>query len=212
MIRIPKGAARDPSRKCLPAPLQYWYFAPRLGQKETKLENLKRLIRTIPDYPKPGIMFRDVTTLLRDATGFEEAIIAMAKPFENRNVDAVAGIEARGFILGGAVADRLGCGFIPIRKKGKLPWKTIGQEYTLEYGVDAIEIHEDAIRQGERILLVDDLIATGGTAEAAAKLVRLSGGEIAGAAFIIDLPELGGLRKLESQGVSCHALVAFEGH
>lgn len=176
------------------------------------MEELKQLIRTIPDYPKPGIMFRDVTTLLRDADGFEKAIIALAKPFTGEKVDAVAGIEARGFILGGAVADRLGCGFIPIRKKGKLPWKTIGQEYTLEYGVDAIEIHEDAIRQGERILIVDDLIATGGTAEAAAKLVRRSGGEVVGAAFIIDLPELGGLGKLQASGVRCHALVAFEGH
>jgi len=176
------------------------------------VDDLKRLIRSIPDYPKPGIMFRDVTTLFRDADGFEMAIIALAKPFEERSVDAVAGIEARGFILGGAVADRLGCGFIPIRKKGKLPWKTIGQEYTLEYGVDAIEIHEDAIRQGERILIVDDLIATGGTAEAAAKLVRRSGGEVVGAAFVIDLPDLGGLGKLEANGVTCHALVAFEGH
>lgn len=176
------------------------------------MDHLKRLIRTIPDYPKPGIMFRDVTTLLRDANGFEEAIIALAKPFEGQNVDAVAGIEARGFILGGAVADRLGCGFIPIRKKGKLPWKTIGQEYTLEYGVDAIEIHEDAIRQGERILIIDDLIATGGTADAAAKLVRRSGGEVVGAAFVIDLPDLGGLKKLEATGVRCHALVSFEGH
>jgi adenine phosphoribosyltransferase len=180
--------------------------------QEERVENLKRLIRTIPDYPKPGIMFRDVTTLLRDADGFEQAVIAMARPFQDKGVDAVAGIEARGFILGGAVADRLGCGFIPIRKKGKLPWKTIGQEYTLEYGVDAIEIHEDAIRRGERILIVDDLIATGGTAEAAAKLVRRSGGMTVGAAFIIDLPELGGLRKLEAHGVPCHALVAFEGH
>jgi len=177
-----------------------------------RVQELKRLIRTIPDYPKPGIMFRDVTTLLRDAAGFEQAVIALAKPFEGERVDAVAGIEARGFILGGAVADRLSCGFIPIRKKGKLPWKTIGQEYTLEYGVDAIEIHEDAIRQGERILIVDDLIATGGTAEAAAKLVRRSGGEVVGATFIIDLPELGGLGKLKDLGVSCHALVAFEGH
>lgn len=176
------------------------------------MDHLKRLIRTIPDYPKPGIMFRDVTTLLRDANGFEEAIIALAKPFEGQNVDAVAGIEARGFILGGAVADRLGCGFIPIRKKGKLPWKTIGQEYTLEYGVDAIEIHEDAIRQGERILIIDDLIATGGTADAATKLVRRSGGEVVGAAFVIDLPDLGGLKKLEATGVRCHALVSFEGH
>jgi adenine phosphoribosyltransferase len=124
----------------------------------------------------------------------------------------VAGIEARGFILGGAVADRLGCGFIPIRKRGKLPWKTIGQEYTLEYGVDAIEIHEDAIRAGERILIVDDLIATGGTAEAATKLVRRSGGQVVGATFIIDLPELGGLKRLEGLGVRCRALISFEGH
>ena len=176
------------------------------------MENLKRLIRTIPDYPKPGIMFRDVTTLLRDADGFEQAVIAMTQPYVDKGIDAVAGIEARGFILGGAVADRLGCGFIPIRKKGKLPWKTIGQDYTLEYGVDAIEIHEDAIGQGERILIVDDLIATGGTAEAAVKLVRRSGGEVAGAAFIIDLPDLQGLSKLAAFGVTCHALVAFDGH
>jgi len=176
------------------------------------VQDLKRLIRTIPDYPKPGIMFRDITTLLRDANGFERAVIALAEPFETERVDAVAGIEARGFILGGAVADRLGCGFIPIRKKGKLPWKTIGQEYTLEYGVDAIEIHEDAIRERERILVIDDLIATGGTAEAAAKLVRRSGGDVVGAAFVIDLPELGGLDKLKALDVKCHALVAFEGH
>ena len=176
------------------------------------MEHLKRLIRTIPDYPKPGIMFRDVTTLLRDADGFEQAIIALAKSFEGQSIDAVAGIEARGFILGGAVADRLGCGFIPIRKKGKLPWKTIGQDYTLEYGVDAIEIHGDAIGKGERILIIDDLIATGGTAEAAVKLVRRSGGEVIGCGFIVDLPDLGGLKKLEAHGVRCHALVTFEGH
>ena len=176
------------------------------------MQHLKRLIRTIPDYPKPGIMFRDVTTLLRDATGFQDAIKALAKPFEGQAIDAVAGIEARGFILGGAVADRLGCGFIPIRKKGKLPWKTIGQDYTLEYGVDVIEIHEDAIGQGERILVIDDLIATGGTAEAAIKLVRRSGGSVVGAGFIIDLPDLGGLKKLEAHNVNCHVLVAFEGH
>ena len=176
------------------------------------MQHLKRLIRTIPDYPKPGIMFRDVTTLLRDATGFQDAIKALAKPFEGQAIDAVAGIEARGFILGGAVADRLGCGFIPIRKKGKLPWKTIDQDYTLEYGVDVIEIHEDAIGQGERILVIDDLIATGGTAEAAIKLVRRSGGSVVGAGFIIDLPDLGGLKKLEAHNVNCHVLVAFEGH
>jgi adenine phosphoribosyltransferase len=173
---------------------------------------LKKLIRTIPDYPKPGIMFRDVTTLLGDAQGFKAAIARMAEPYRVEPVDAVAGIEARGFILGGAVADRLGCGFIPIRKRGKLPGKTIGQEYTLEYGVDLIEVHEDAIERGERILIVDDLIATGGTAEAATKLVQRSGGEVVGATFVIDLPDLGGRKRLEALGVRCHVLMSFEGH
>lgn len=157
-------------------------------------------------------MFRDITTLLADAKGLKKAIKAMAKPFDDEKVDAVAGIEARGFILGGAIADRLGCGFIPIRKKGKLPWKTIGQEYTLEYGVDVIEIHEDAITKGSRILIVDDLIATGGTAEAAAKLIGRSGGIVVGATFIVDLPELGGVKRLKDHGVESHALIAFEGH
>jgi adenine phosphoribosyltransferase len=174
--------------------------------------DFKKLIRTIPDYPKPGIMFRDVTTLFANAKGFKKAIKAMAEPFEDAKVDAVAGIEARGFILGGAIADRLECGFIPIRKKGKLPWKTIGQQYTLEYGVDTIEIHADAIAPGQRILIVDDLIATGGTAEAAGKLIKQTGGTIVGATFIIDLPELGGVKLLRSHGIESHALVAFEGH
>jgi adenine phosphoribosyltransferase len=174
--------------------------------------DLKSLIRTIPDYPKKGIMFRDVTTLLGDAGGFKAAIEQMAAPFRDARVEGVAGVEARGFILGGAIADKLGCGFVPFRKQGKLPWKTIGQEYTLEYGVDIIEMHEDAIRRGERILIVDDLIATGGTAEAAVKLVRRSGGVVVGATFIIDLPELGGMRKLATHGVEGHALMTFEGH
>lgn len=176
------------------------------------MNDLKGLIRTIPDYPKAGIMFRDVTTLLGDAQGLKAAITQMAEPYRAEPIDAVAGIEARGFILGGAVADRLGCGFIPIRKKGKLPWKTIGEEYQLEYGVDVIEVHEDAIKDGERILIVDDLIATGGTAEAAAKLIARSGGKVMGAVFIIDLPELGGVKRLEGVGVKSHALMAFEGH
>jgi adenine phosphoribosyltransferase len=179
---------------------------------ERRVQDLKNLIRSIPDYPKPGIMFRDITTLLGDAQGLKAAIARMVEPYRVEPVDAVAGIEARGFILGGAVADRLGCGFLPIRKKGKLPGKTIGQEYTLEYGVDAIEIHEDAIRKGERVLIVDDLIATGGTAEAAVKLVRRSGGEIVGAVFVIDLPDLGGRERLEALGVKCHALMEFAGH
>lgn len=174
--------------------------------------DFKKLIRTIPDYPKPGIMFRDITTLLADAKGLKKAIKSMAKHFEDEKVDAVAGIEARGFILGGAIADRLECGFIPIRKKGKLPGKTIGQEYTLEYGVDVIEIHEDAIVEGARVLVVDDLIATGGTAEAAVRLLQRSGGKIVGATFIINLPDLGGMERLSALGVEGRALVDFEGH
>lgn len=176
------------------------------------MEELRRLVRTIPDYPKPGILFRDVTTLMGDAKGFKTAVEEMAKPHHGDRIDAVAGIEARGFILGGAVADRLGCGFIPIRKKGKLPWKTVGQQYALEYGVDIIEMHEDAIKPGERILIVDDLIATGGTAEAAAKLITRTGGLVAGAAFLVDLPDLGGIDLLRSHGIRTHALLAFEGH
>jgi adenine phosphoribosyltransferase len=174
--------------------------------------DLKSLIRTIPDYPKKGILFRDVTTLLGDAQGFKAAVERMAAPFANAGIEGVAGVEARGFILGGAIAGKLGCGFVPLRKRGKLPWKTIGQEYTLEYGVDIIEMHEDAIRPGQRILIVDDLIATGGTAEAAVKLVQRSGGQVVGATFIIDLPDLGGSRKLQALGVKWHALMAFEGH
>ena len=176
------------------------------------MQDLKKLIRSIPDYPKPGIMFRDVTTLLGDAQGFKAAIARMAEPYRVEPIDAVAGIEARGFILGGAIADRLGCAFIPMRKKGRLPWKTIGQEYVLEYGIDALEIHEDAIDADERILIIDDLIATGGTAEAAVMLVRRLGGHVVGAAFIIDLPELGGRKRLEAMGVNCHVLMEFEGH
>jgi adenine phosphoribosyltransferase len=174
--------------------------------------DLKSLIRTIPDYPKKGILFRDVTTLFADPRGFRRAIAQMAAPFAASKVAAVAGIEARGFILGGAIADRLGCGFVPLRKKGKLPAKTIGQEYTLEYGVDIIEMHEDAVAKGERVLIVDDLVATGGTAEAAVKLLRRSGAEIVGATFIIELPDLGGGRKLTEFGIDWHALMAFEGH
>jgi adenine phosphoribosyltransferase len=180
--------------------------------EERGLNDLRRLVRTIPDYPKPGILFRDVTTLMGDAQGFKAAVEGLAAPYAGNQIDAVAGIEARGFILGGAVADRLGCGFIPIRKKGKLPWKTIGQQYQLEYGVDIIEIHEDAIKAGQRILIIDDLIATGGTAEAAAKLISRTGGLVAGAAFLVDLPDLGGIDVLRRHGIRTHALMAFEGH
>ena len=138
--------------------------------------DLKSLVRTIPDHPKPGIMFRDVTTLLKHAVGFNACIERLVEPYRTAGIEAVIGIEARGFILGGAVADRLGTGFVPLRKKGKLPARAIGQEYELEYGTDIIEVHEDAISRGERILIIDDLIATGGTAEAACKLVRRLGG------------------------------------
>ncbi|MGB8737475.1 MAG: adenine phosphoribosyltransferase [Rhodomicrobium sp.] len=175
--------------------------------------DLKELVRSIPDYPKPGIMFRDITTLIGHAEGFAAAIRKLAAPYHNERIDSVAGIEARGFILGGAVADRLGTGFIPIRKKGKLPWRAVGQDYQLEYGTDIIEMHEDAVRPGERVLIVDDLIATGGTVEAAVKLIRRLGGHVAGAAFVIDLPELGGSALLERDcGVRPHVVISFEGH
>ncbi|MFQ5626481.1 MAG: adenine phosphoribosyltransferase [Methyloligellaceae bacterium] len=173
--------------------------------------DLKALVRTIPDYPKPGIMFRDITTLLGDAKGLTACVQQLAAPYQKSGVEAVAGIEARGFILGGAVADRLECGFVPIRKKGKLPAKAIGQDYELEYGLDVIEIHEDGLTSGERVLLVDDLIATGGTAEAAVKLLRKLEAEIVGAAFVIDLPDIKGRERVEALGVDCHTLIEFEG-
>ncbi|MFT3987407.1 adenine phosphoribosyltransferase [Aestuariivirga sp.] len=174
--------------------------------------DIKRYIRTIPDYPKPGILFRDITTLLADLHGFRATVDELAWPFLKGRIDYVAGIEARGFILGGAVAHTLGRGFIPIRKKGKLPHKVIGQDYALEYGVDTIEMHADAIKPRDRILLIDDLIATGGTAGAAIDLIRKSGGEVVSAAFVIDLPDLGGAQKLKDKGVKVHTLVSFEGH
>lgn len=174
--------------------------------------DIKALIRTIPDYPKPGILFRDITTLIASPAGLRAAIDGLVWPFLTDGINHVAGIEARGFILGGAVAHELGRGFVPIRKKGKLPWKTIGQEYSLEYGVDTIEIHADAIHKGDRVLLVDDLVATGGTAEAAIELIRRSGGELVAAAFVIDLPDLGGADRLRRKDVEVHTLVSFEGH
>jgi adenine phosphoribosyltransferase len=174
--------------------------------------DIKRYIRTIPDYPRPGIMFRDITTLLANMHAFRAAVDELVWPFLGAQISYVAGIEARGFILGGAVAHVLGRGFIPIRKKGKLPARVIGQEYSLEYGVDTIEIHADAIQQGDSLLLVDDLVATGGTATAAIDLIRKSGGAIVAAAFVIDLPDLGGAEKLRQKGVKVHTLVSFEGH
>ncbi|MFO1352128.1 MAG: adenine phosphoribosyltransferase [Gammaproteobacteria bacterium] len=174
--------------------------------------NLKDLIRTIPDYPKPGIQFRDITTLLQHARGFRQAVDELVQPYAGRRVDKVAGIEARGFILGGAVAHQLAVGFIPIRKKGKLPWETIGQDYALEYGTDRVEIHTDMVAPGEQVLLIDDLIATGGTALAAIQLIERAGGRIMGCSFIIDLPELGGAERLRALGKAVNNLVEFEGH
>ncbi|MEY3551685.1 MAG: adenine phosphoribosyltransferase [Pseudomonadota bacterium] len=175
-------------------------------------QDLRQAIRTIPDYPKPGIMFRDISTLLGDPRAFRRAIDELVQPWAGTKIDKVAGIEARGFILGGAVAHQLSAGFVPIRKKGKLPYKTMRMAYSLEYGVDEMEIHIDAIAKGERIILVDDLIATGGTAEAAVKLLQQMGADIVAACFVIDLPELGGAKKIEALGVPVRTLVAFEGH
>ena len=173
--------------------------------------DIKRYIRTIPDYPKPGIQFRDITTLLADLHGFRAAVDELSWPFLKGNIDFVAGIEARGFILGGAVAHVLGRGFVPMRKKGRLPGKVVGQDYSLEYGVDRIEIHADPVHANDRVLLIDDLVATGGTANAAIDLIRKSGGEVVAAAFVIDLPDLGGAAKLRRKGVKVHTLVEFEG-
>ncbi|ANY79903.1 adenine phosphoribosyltransferase [Microvirga ossetica] len=176
------------------------------------LTDLKASIRSIPDYPKPGIVFRDITTLLGDARAFRRAVDELVHPFAGGRIDKVAGIEARGFILGGAVAHQLSAGFVPIRKKGKLPHETVRIVYSLEYGVDEMEIHTDAIGQGERVILVDDLIATGGTAVAATQLLRQIGANIVAACFIIDLPDLGGAQKLRDIGVDVRSLVSFEGH
>jgi len=174
--------------------------------------DLAAIIRTIPDYPKPGIMFRDITTLLGDARGFRRAVDELVQPFAGMKIDKVAGIEARGFILGGAVAHQLSAGFVPLRKKGKLPHHTRAVEYALEYGSDAMEMHLDAVAPGERVMLVDDLIATGGTALAAVQLLTDAGAEIVAAAFVVDLPELGGAGRLRAAGVAVSTLVAFEGH
>jgi adenine phosphoribosyltransferase len=179
--------------------------------KGTRLE-IQDSIRTIPDYPRPGVQFRDITTLLGNARTFRRVIDELVEPWAVAKVDRVAGIEARGFILGGAVAHQLAAGFVPIRKKGKLPHSTVRVAYSLEYGLDEMEMHEDAVTRGERLILVDDLIATGGTAEAAVKLLRQLGAEILGACFVIDLPELGGSKKLIDLGVPVRTLVSFEGH
>jgi len=177
------------------------------------LENdLRSAIRTIPDYPKPGIMFRDITTLLGNPRAFRRAVDELVQPWAGSKIDKVAGIEARGFIIGGAVAHQVSAGFVPIRKKGKLPHQTVSMTYLLEYGSDEMEMHVDAISKGDRVILVDDLIATGGTAEGAVKLLRQVGAEVLAACFIIDLPELGGADRLRKFNVPVRTLVAFEGH
>ncbi|MGH1414999.1 MAG: adenine phosphoribosyltransferase [Pelagimonas sp.] len=168
-------------------------------------------IRTIVDFPHEGILFRDVTTLFADPRGFRMAIDQLLHPYAGVRFDKVIGLEARGFILGGAVAHQLSAGFVPIRKKGKLPGAVISEEYTLEYGEAVVEIHDEAIQPGEKVLVVDDLLATGGTAEAGIKLIERLGGEIIGCAFIVDLPELGGRKKLEDMGMDVHVLCEFEG-
>ncbi len=172
---------------------------------------IKSKIRTVPHYPKQGIMFRDITTLLKDPAGFHATVDELAQRYKDTKIDKIAGIESRGFILGAPLAYALGKGFVPIRKKGKLPAETIGHDYELEYGTDRIEIHTDAVAQGEKVLLVDDLIATGGTAEAACKLIEKMGGEIVECCFIIDLPDIGGRARLEQHGHKVFALCEFEG-
>ncbi|WP_293858716.1 adenine phosphoribosyltransferase [uncultured Alsobacter sp.] len=174
--------------------------------------DLRSAIRTIPDYPKPGILFRDITTLLGDARAFRRAVDELVQPYAGTKVDKIAGIEARGFILGGAVAHQLSAGFVPIRKKGKLPHATVSIAYSLEYGIDQMEMHEDAVAKGERVILVDDLIATGGTATAAVQLLQRIGAEVVAAIFVIDLPDLGGADKLRALGVPVRTLIGFEGH
>jgi adenine phosphoribosyltransferase len=173
--------------------------------------DLKALVRSIPDYPKAGIIFRDITSLIEDSTGFRESVERLADAHRGKGITKVAGIEARGFIFGAGVAIALGVGFVPVRKAGKLPGETIGQNYALEYGVDTIEIHADAVDENDNVLLVDDLIATGGTAVAAVTLLRRTGARVEHAAFVIDLPEIGGTEKLDALGVNVEALIAFEG-
>ncbi len=175
-------------------------------------QTLLAAIRTIPDYPKPGILFRDITTLLGNARAFRRAVDELVHPYSGTGVSKIAGIEARGFILGGAMAHQLSAGFVPIRKKGKLPHTTVRVAYSLEYGVDEMEMHTDAVQPGEKVILVDDLIATGGTAEGAVKLLKQMGADIVAACFVIDLPDLGGRKKLEALGVNVRTLIGFEGH
>ncbi|MFX3680113.1 MAG: adenine phosphoribosyltransferase [Hyphomicrobiales bacterium] len=174
-------------------------------------ETLETAIRTIPDYPKPGIMFRDITTLLGDASAFRRSVDELVHPYAGTKIEKIAGVEARGFILGGAMSHQLSAGFVPIRKKGKLPHDTVRIAYSLEYGVDEMEMHRDAVKPGDKVILVDDLIATGGTAEGAVKLLHQMGADVVAACFVIDLPDLGGRAKIEALGVPVRTLIEFEG-
>jgi adenine phosphoribosyltransferase len=181
-------------------------------QDRTVDTTLRDAIRTIPDYPKAGIQFRDITTLLNQPKAFRRAVDELVHPYAGTGIEQVAGIEARGFILGGAIAHQLSSGFVPIRKKGKLPHETVRIAYSLEYGIDEMEMHRDAVRKGAKVILVDDLIATGGTAEAAVKLLHQIGADVVAACFVIDLPDLGGRKKIEALGVPVRSLISFEGH
>ena len=178
----------------------------------TLASDLEAAIRTIPDYPRHGIIFRDITTLLGDARAFRRSVDELVQPWAGSKIDKVAGIEARGFIIGGAVAHQLCAGFVPIRKRGKLPHETVRIAYSLEYGLDEMEMHRDGVKPGEKVILVDDLIATGGTAEAAVRLLKEIGADVLAAVFVIDLPDLGGSAKLEGLGVPVRSLVSFPGH
>jgi adenine phosphoribosyltransferase len=174
--------------------------------------DIKALIRTVPDFPRPGVLFRDITTLLKHADGFSAVVDKLGGAYREYPIDKIAAIESRGFIIGAALAYKLNVGFVPIRKRGKLPAENFGHDYELEFGADRLEVHQDGIQRGERVLLVDDLIATGGTAEAALRLITMAGGSVVGCAFVVDLPELGGRKKLETLGHAVLALCEFPGH
>lgn len=180
--------------------------------KEQQLQLIKDSIITIPDYPKAGILFRDITTLLEDHTAFSTCIKLMVEQYANKGITKVVGTEARGFLFGAPVALALGIGFVPVRKRGKLPRETLQETYDLEYGTDVLEIHSDSINQHDTVLVIDDLLATGGTIEATTRLIRRLGGKVTDAAFVIELPALGGRARLAAQGIECYSLVSFDGH